>query len=266
MLVDIPESVWIDVDRRAHGAGVHEADRRTPRSTRGRAARSRSRRTTSTISPKVSITDNGRRHLREPATAYLRAVRPGAAGRRSVIGWPRDRVYPLRARDRRASTAERLPPTAPEPEAAAGSQSPSLDGPPQSTRREGYQSVCKQSGTVVGSSSSTTTRMRHGCSRRRFASRVTRSRSATMAWPRSSSLGTTVPEIAFLDIGLPGIDGYTLCTRLREMPTVPKVVAVTGYGQAADRDRARQAGFDMHFVKPVSLREVHQAIASFSRT
>jgi signal transduction histidine kinase len=73
------------------------------------------------------------------------------------------------------------------------------------------------------------------------------------------------PEIAFLDIGLPGLDGYTLCSRLREMPAKPKVVAVTGYGQAADRDRARAAGFDMHFVKPVSLREVHQAIASFSR-
>ena len=73
------------------------------------------------------------------------------------------------------------------------------------------------------------------------------------------------PEIAFLDIGLPGVDGYTLCSQLRELPAKPKIVAVTGYGQAADRDRARAAGFDMHFVKPVSLREVHQAIASFSR-
>lgn len=73
------------------------------------------------------------------------------------------------------------------------------------------------------------------------------------------------PEIAFLDLGLPGIDGYTLCRHLRELPTQPKVVAITGFGQASDRARSAAAGFDLHFVKPVTLRQVHSAIATFSR-
>jgi signal transduction histidine kinase len=76
---------------------------------------------------------------------------------------------------------------------------------------------------------------------------------------------TFAPEIAFLDIGLPGMDGYTLCRKLCELPARPKLVAVTGYGQVADRERALAAGFDLHFVKPVSLREVHDAIESFER-
>ncbi len=72
------------------------------------------------------------------------------------------------------------------------------------------------------------------------------------------------PQIAFLDVGLPGMDGYMLCQHLLELPTKPHVVAVTGYGQASDRARAREAGFDLHFVKPVSLRDVHNAIDKFA--
>ncbi|MBS1123026.1 MAG: Chemotaxis protein methyltransferase CheR [Deltaproteobacteria bacterium] len=72
------------------------------------------------------------------------------------------------------------------------------------------------------------------------------------------------PQIAFLDVGLPGMDGYMLCRHLLELPTKPRIVAVTGYGQPSDRDRAHEAGFDLHFVKPVSLRDVHRAIASFA--
>lgn len=73
------------------------------------------------------------------------------------------------------------------------------------------------------------------------------------------------PQIAFLDLGLPGIDGFDLCRRLREvLPDRPHVVAVTGYGQANDRERAQEAGFDAHFVKPVSLRQVQTAIEQFS--
>ncbi|HEY5933844.1 MAG TPA: MEDS domain-containing protein [Kofleriaceae bacterium] len=69
-----------------------------------------------------------------------------------------------------------------------------------------------------------------------------------------------LPEIAFLDVGLPGLDGYGLCRALLELSVKPKTVAVTGYGQASDRERARAAGFDLHFVKPVSLREMQGAI------
>jgi signal transduction histidine kinase/ActR/RegA family two-component response regulator len=62
------------------------------------------------------------------------------------------------------------------------------------------------------------------------------------------------PEIALLDIGLPGLDGYEVARRLRADPATAKtfLVAVTGYGQPEDRRRAWQAGFDAHLVKPVS--------------
>jgi PAS domain S-box-containing protein len=63
------------------------------------------------------------------------------------------------------------------------------------------------------------------------------------------------PELALLDIGLPVMDGYELARRLRELPgmsTVP-LFAVTGYGQETDRQRARDAGFQEHLVKPVDL-------------
>ncbi|MDI1481848.1 PAS domain S-box protein [Polyangium sp. y55x31] len=62
------------------------------------------------------------------------------------------------------------------------------------------------------------------------------------------------PEIVLLDIGLPRMDGYEVCRRLRDdSATRPFIVAVTGYGQAEDRDRALQAGFDAHLVKPASF-------------
>ncbi len=59
---------------------------------------------------------------------------------------------------------------------------------------------------------------------------------------------------------MPGIDGYTLGTRLRELAVPPRLFAVTGYGQASDRERTKRVGFDAHFVKPVSLRQIQLAI------
>ncbi|HEY0337204.1 MAG TPA: PAS domain S-box protein [Burkholderiales bacterium] len=63
------------------------------------------------------------------------------------------------------------------------------------------------------------------------------------------------PEIVLLDIGLPGISGYTVAKRLRELPglSAVKLIAMTGYGQEDDRKRSRDAGFDHHLVKPVDL-------------
>ncbi len=63
------------------------------------------------------------------------------------------------------------------------------------------------------------------------------------------------PEVCFLDIGLPVMDGYELAQRLRQAENAAgrRLIAVTGYGQDADRRRARAAGFDGHLVKPVSL-------------
>jgi signal transduction histidine kinase/CheY-like chemotaxis protein/PAS domain-containing protein len=65
----------------------------------------------------------------------------------------------------------------------------------------------------------------------------------------------TAPQIAVLDIGLPGMDGYELARRLRQLPGFGaiKLVAVTGYGQASDKQRALAAGFDEHLVKPISV-------------
>jgi signal transduction histidine kinase/DNA-binding response OmpR family regulator len=71
------------------------------------------------------------------------------------------------------------------------------------------------------------------------------------------------PDICLLDIGLPVMDGYELAARLRRDPIDRdlRLVAVTGYGQDADRIRALEAGFDAHLVKPVSLDALEQALA-----
>jgi CheY-like chemotaxis protein len=62
------------------------------------------------------------------------------------------------------------------------------------------------------------------------------------------------PEIALIDVGLPGLDGYEVARRLRARagPRRALLVAVTGYGLPEDRDRAQAAGFDVHLVKPVT--------------
>ncbi len=76
-----------------------------------------------------------------------------------------------------------------------------------------------------------------------------------------------VPEVILLDIGLPGIDGYELARRLRELPETrdAHLVAVSGYGQQKDRERSAAAGFDTHLTKPVDpakLTGVINAIAA----
>ena len=60
------------------------------------------------------------------------------------------------------------------------------------------------------------------------------------------------PDVALVDVGLPGIDGYEVARLLRaELGSRPLLVAVTGYGLPEDRARAMQSGFDAHIVKPV---------------
>jgi CheY-like chemotaxis protein len=77
------------------------------------------------------------------------------------------------------------------------------------------------------------------------------------------------PEVVLLDIGLPEMDGYEVARRLREQNGKHRMrlVAVTGYGQPADRRRAQAAGFDEHMVKPVeptALQDFLRAVQSES--
>jgi CheY-like chemotaxis protein len=61
------------------------------------------------------------------------------------------------------------------------------------------------------------------------------------------------PDVALLDIGMPGLNGYEVARRVRHGPSGRGVtlIAVTGWGQDRDKAQARAAGFDHHFTKPV---------------
>jgi signal transduction histidine kinase len=71
------------------------------------------------------------------------------------------------------------------------------------------------------------------------------------------------PDIAFVDIGLPGLDGYGVAERLRAVCSRQqlRLVAMTGFGQESDKRRALAAGFDLHIVKPASLAALRQALS-----
>ncbi len=73
-----------------------------------------------------------------------------------------------------------------------------------------------------------------------------------------------VPDACLLDIGLPGMDGHELARRLRASPATAHalLVAVTGYGQAQDRDATSQAGFDHHLVKPVDMADLDRILGA----
>ena len=79
--------------------------------------------------------------------------------------------------------------------------------------------------------------------------------------------GSWIPDVALLDIGLPVMDGYELAGRLRDDPSLVgvRLVAITGYGQASDRRRAEQAGFDHHLVKPVDLATLEGVLLAHPR-
>jgi signal transduction histidine kinase/ActR/RegA family two-component response regulator/putative methionine-R-sulfoxide reductase with GAF domain len=76
------------------------------------------------------------------------------------------------------------------------------------------------------------------------------------------------PDLALVDIGLPVMDGYELARRFRKVPTLASVrlVAVTGYGQAKDRQQSQAAGFDEHVVKPIQLEIIREILARLSAT
>ncbi|HJU22937.1 MAG TPA: response regulator, partial [Casimicrobiaceae bacterium] len=71
------------------------------------------------------------------------------------------------------------------------------------------------------------------------------------------------PDVAIIDIGLPDIDGYEVARRVRAQSKRPiSLIALTGFGQPEDLRRAREAGFDLHLVKPVTVERLDHAIAA----
>lgn len=72
------------------------------------------------------------------------------------------------------------------------------------------------------------------------------------------------PAVIFLDIGLPGIDGYIVAKtlRLHDETAGSVIIAVTGYGQQEDRRKTKEAGFDYHLVKPAAIEEIDKILAS----
>mgnify|MGYP002368927072 CR=1 FL=1 len=70
------------------------------------------------------------------------------------------------------------------------------------------------------------------------------------------------PDLALIDINLPGLDGYDVARALRDDPTIAtRLVAMTGYGQPEDRRRALEAGFVAHLVKPIDLDELFRLLS-----
>lgn len=73
------------------------------------------------------------------------------------------------------------------------------------------------------------------------------------------------PDIVILDIGLPDIDGYEVVRILRSDDSFSSaIIALTGYGQEGDKERALQAGFHHHLTKPVGLKELERAFKKVS--
>lgn len=72
------------------------------------------------------------------------------------------------------------------------------------------------------------------------------------------------PDVAILDLGMPTTDGYCVARRLRELPwgRSAVLVALTGWGQAEDRRRTKEAGFDHHLVKPIVPEQLQQLLAN----
>ncbi|HET6327923.1 MAG TPA: response regulator, partial [Planctomycetaceae bacterium] len=74
------------------------------------------------------------------------------------------------------------------------------------------------------------------------------------------------PEVVFLDIAMPGMNGYEVARRIRANGEIepPVLIALTGYGQDDDRRRAREAGFDFHLTKPTSMEQLTSLLSRAS--
>jgi PAS domain S-box-containing protein len=72
------------------------------------------------------------------------------------------------------------------------------------------------------------------------------------------------PDVILCDIGMPGMDGYVTCRRLRQVPGMEKtlIAAVSGYGNEDDRRKSKEAGFDRHLVKPIGRATLEELVGS----
>ena len=75
------------------------------------------------------------------------------------------------------------------------------------------------------------------------------------------------PDVVFLDLGMPGMDGYDVARRMRQQSGLENMVlvALTGWGQQEDRRRTSEAGFQYHFVKPPELTELESVLVKLKR-
>jgi CheY-like chemotaxis protein len=86
-------------------------------------------------------------------------------------------------------------------------------------------------------------------------------------WSALEAARRTRPDVVFLDISMPGMDGFELARRLRDMYREHiTIVAVTAYGFEEDRERYLQAGIDRHFVKPADPNEVETFVRELARS
>ncbi|AKJ26728.1 hybrid sensor histidine kinase/response regulator [Caldimonas brevitalea] len=81
-----------------------------------------------------------------------------------------------------------------------------------------------------------------------------------------SLTASTAPQVVLLDLGLPGINGYEACRRIRALPDGgrPVLIALTGWGQEDDKRRSKEAGFDFHLVKPVDPDALEKLLAGLA--
>ncbi|MFZ2555658.1 MAG: ATP-binding protein [Minisyncoccia bacterium] len=87
-------------------------------------------------------------------------------------------------------------------------------------------------------------------------------RTASNAAEAFAAVALFAPHVIMLDIGLPGMDGYEIARRLRTEGCTAKIVALTGYGQSGDKERAEKEGFDHHLTKPVGILDLEKVLSS----
>ena len=76
------------------------------------------------------------------------------------------------------------------------------------------------------------------------------------------------PHVVLLDIGLPQMNGYEICQRMRNEPVLKDTVFVaqTGWGQKEHRERSKEAGFDHHLVKPIDMKALENILLELDKT